>query len=106
MLLVANLCAGQAPSAADGTSYVSAKKPKDGFALVAGGKAAPLYASAEDWPGVLRAAKDLQADINRVTKLTPTLTTDKAPTGKLVVLVGTLGKSPSSTSWCAAKSST
>jgi len=80
--------------ALDGTSYVTAKKQKGSFPLETNGKAAPLYASAQDWPGVVRAAKDLQADINRVTSVTPTLTTDKAPTGKEVVLIGTIGKSP------------
>jgi hypothetical protein len=74
--------------------YVSAQKSKGSFTLAAGATATPLYASAQDWPGVLRAARDLQADVNRVTKLTPILTTDKAPTGKEVVLIGTLGKSP------------
>ncbi|MCB2409717.1 glycosyl hydrolase 115 family protein [Hymenobacter lucidus] len=75
-------------------TYVSADKGKNGFPLAAAGKTAALYASNSDWPGVLRAARDLQADINRVTKLTPTFTTDKAPTGKEVVLIGTIGKSP------------
>ncbi|QDA60283.1 glycosyl hydrolase 115 family protein [Hymenobacter jejuensis] len=84
----------QSAWAVDGTSYVSTKQQKGSFALAAAGKVAPLYASAADWPGVLRAAKDLQADVNRVTKLTPTFSTDKAPTGKEVVLIGTIGKSP------------
>ncbi|QJX48933.1 glycosyhydrolase [Hymenobacter taeanensis] len=73
--------------------YVSAKKSKGSFTLAASGKTAPLFVSSSDWSGVLRAAKDLQADINRVTKLQPTLTTDQAPKGKEVVLIGTLGKS-------------
>ncbi|SNC61231.1 Glycosyl hydrolase family 115 [Hymenobacter gelipurpurascens] len=77
-----------------GEQYVSAKKGKGSFALAASGKTAPLFVSAQDWAGVQRAAKDLQADINRVTKLQPTLTTDQAPKGKEVVLIGTLGKSP------------
>jgi hypothetical protein len=77
-----------------GEQYVSAKKSKGSFALAASGKTAPLFVSSQDWAGVLRAAKDLQADVNRVTKLQPTLTTDQAPKGKEVVLIGTLGKSP------------
>jgi len=80
--------------ALDDPSYVSFKKQKGSFTLEASGKAAPIFASAQDWPGVLRAAKDLQADINRVTSVTPTLTTDKAPKGREVVLIGTIGKSP------------
>ncbi|TGE06175.1 glycosyl hydrolase 115 family protein [Hymenobacter fodinae] len=77
-----------------GEQYVSAKKGKGGFTLAASGKTAPLFASSQDWPGVLRAAKDLQADINRVTQLQSTLSTDQPPKGKEVVLIGTIGKSP------------
>ncbi|MEP6961621.1 MAG: glycosyl hydrolase 115 family protein, partial [Acidobacteriota bacterium] len=40
---------------------------------------------------VLRAVRDLQADINRVTSLTPALVNDTRPH---MVLIGTLGKSP------------
>jgi hypothetical protein len=83
-----------APAVPGAEAYVSANKGKDRFPLVAGGKAAPLFASAQDWPGVLRAARDLQADINRVTRTQPTLATDKAPRGKQVVIIGTVGKSP------------
>ncbi|WP_460502178.1 glycosyl hydrolase 115 family protein, partial [Hymenobacter agri] len=71
----------------------SATKAKGAFTLAAAGKTAPIYVSAADWPGVLRAAHDLQADVQRVTKLTPGFSTEK-PGGKEVVLIGTLGKSP------------
>lgn len=92
ILLFLLLLAGSAT--AQNGQYVAFEKSKTGFPLAATGKTAPLYASTSDWPGVLRAARDLQADINRVTKITPTLTTDQAPTGKEVVLIGTIGKSP------------
>jgi hypothetical protein len=63
------------------------------FPLATPGKTAPICVSAADWPGVLRAAHDLQADVQRVTKTTPQFSTSK-PAGKEVVLIGTLGKSP------------
>ena len=94
VLLVPFVAQAQTPAAKLTDTYVSTEKGKNGFALAASGKTAALFASNTDWPGVLRAARDLQADINRVTKLTPTFTTDKAPTGNEVVLIGTLGKSP------------
>lgn len=72
---------------------MSAKKGKGDFTLAAAGKTAAIYASASDWPGVLRAAKDLQADVQRVTKIEPRFATDK-PAGREVVLIGTVGKSP------------
>ena len=94
LLFVVALGTGHSAYAADGSAYVTSKKQKGSFTLAEGGKAAPLYASASDWPGVLRAAKNLQADVNRVTNVTPTLTIDQAPAGKQVVLIGTIGKSP------------
>ena len=49
-------------------SYVSTAKGRGKFTLSASGKSAPLHASSQDHPGVLRVLKQLQADITRVTK--------------------------------------
>ncbi|RSK33804.1 glycosyl hydrolase 115 family protein [Hymenobacter metallilatus] len=92
LLLSLLLLTGSA--AAQPAAYISANKSSGSFPLAVSGKAAPLYASAQDWPGVLRAARDLQADISRVTRLTPSFTIDKVSSGPAVVLIGTLGKSP------------
>ncbi|MFD2720375.1 glycosyl hydrolase 115 family protein [Hymenobacter monticola] len=76
-----------------GKATAPAIKSKGDFTLAAAGKTAPIYASAAEWPGVLRAAKDLQADVQRVTKTEPRFSTEK-PAGAEVVLIGTIGKSP------------
>ena len=60
------------------------------FALVENGSAAAVRVDAADWPGVQRAAHDLQADVNRVTGVTPAWDT----TAHKMVLIGTVGKSP------------
>jgi hypothetical protein len=92
-LLAPTLALAQpAPVPAVGT-YVSAKKSTSSFPLVAEGKAAALYASESDWPGVLRAIRDVQADINRVTGHEPTFTTDQPKGNQPVVLIGTVGHS-------------
>ncbi|MGI4875466.1 MAG: glycosyl hydrolase 115 family protein [Janthinobacterium lividum] len=79
--------------AAAQTAYISPQKTAGAFPLVANGQAAPLYASADEWPGVLRAAHDVQADVQRVTGQQPTFATT-APQGQQpVVLVGTVGHS-------------
>lgn len=65
----------------------------NGFALSVAGKSAPIYVSADDYPGVIRAAKDLQSDIGKVTGIVPQLHTERAPKSKLLVIAGTLGKS-------------
>jgi lysophospholipase L1-like esterase len=60
------------------------------FPLVRDGTATPIATSANDWPGVRRAAGDLQADIERVTGHKPAL--EAVPQGPAVV-VGTVGRS-------------
>ncbi len=75
-------------------SYVSNQKGKEKFGLVANEKAASLVVSSQDYPGVIRAAKDLQNDIQRVTQVLPDLNNGQPINAKLVVLIGTLGKNP------------
>jgi len=58
---------------------------------VRGGKAAAIYVDPADWPGVIRAAGDLRADVARVTGVTPEIA---ATVGGGVVIVGTIGRSP------------
>src|SRR4051812_2075660 len=60
------------------------------FVLAHAGTVAPLAISANDWPGVRRAAGDLQSDLERVTNLKPLL--GAAAQGDSVI-IGTLGHS-------------
>ena len=85
----------QTVSAIGQTSYVETATRPGSFPLVQPGLAAPLFIDPADWAGVLRAAKDLQADVSRVTSLTPALVTSwNGASGRDVVIIGTLGKSP------------
>ncbi|KQQ45145.1 glycosyl hydrolase [Duganella sp. Leaf126] len=70
-----------------------AAPPAGAVTMADNGKAAPLYVDAADHAGVLRAAHDLQADIARVTGVTPALQ-QGAPAGADVILIGTVGHSP------------
>lgn len=79
-------------SAAD--SYVSTTSEPEWFSLVAEGKAAPLLVSSEDFTGVLKVARHLQADIERVTGIAPKILTDKPVSEKTLVIIGTIGKNP------------
>lgn len=72
--------------------YVSSTKANGSFTLSSAGKSAAIYASENDFLGVIRAAKDLQKDIAAVTEAQPVLSTQK-PSVKEVVLIGTIGKS-------------
>lgn len=73
--------------------YVAPTPAPGGFVLVQGGGAAPIWVDEADWPGVIRAAGDLQADVTRVTGVTPSIGHDAARPGARVVIVGTLGRS-------------
>ena len=75
-------------------SYISTVKESGDFILSVQGKSAPLYISTKDYPGVIRALRDLRTDIKKVTNTEPQLSIDKIPSEKEIVIVGTLGKSP------------
>jgi hypothetical protein len=71
--------------------YVEFAVTPGALPLVARGVALPILADSQDFPGVLRAARDLQKDIGRVTSREPSFTTDD-PLRSDVVIVGTLGR--------------
>jgi hypothetical protein len=75
-------------------TYVSAAPIAGGFTLAASGRAAPVYVSRADYSGVVRAATDLGADIERVTGVAARVVTESTPNVSHAVLIGTLGKSP------------
>ena len=55
--------------------------------------AAPLWVDAGDFPGVLRAANDLQKDVARVTGQTPVVSHAPDGPGANAIIIGTIGKS-------------
>ncbi len=65
----------------------------DTFVLARSGRSVPIVVSSGDFPGVLRAARDLRDDVKRVTGSEPSFLTDNAPKGAQVVIVGTIGRS-------------
>jgi len=76
------------------TRYIETTPGRLSFPLVGPNGAAPIVVDAADWPGVIRAVTDLQADIQRVTTLTPTvLRNANGRMPELVVIAGTIGKS-------------
>jgi hypothetical protein len=81
-------------SAIGNKSYISGEQKSGSFALSVSGQPASLYISSEDFPGVIRAFKDLQADIERVTNTKPELSIDDVPSSENIVIAGTIGKSP------------
>src|SRR5881394_1795689 len=76
------------------TTYVSNTAGVGSFPLVQQRQTATLYVDSADWPGVVRAVGDLQADIERVTRKKPAITGDNKGLTRNMVIVGTVGKSP------------
>jgi hypothetical protein len=73
--------------------YVDTVYSEGSFALAQKDETAVLYVDSEDWPGVVRAANDLQEDVNRVTGRTAKVTHEETDLGKNAVIIGTIGKS-------------
>ncbi|MFF2329845.1 MULTISPECIES: glycosyl hydrolase 115 family protein [unclassified Streptomyces] len=78
----------------DPGAYISFTPRSGSFPLVRGGRAAPLVVSDRDHAGVVRVAGDLRADIERVTGVRPALSRGAIPSGREIILVGTIGRSP------------
>jgi hypothetical protein len=66
----------------NGAFTISSKEGQAGFLVSSG-----------DWPGVIRALRDLQNDIGKVTSSVPILSSDKISGSKEVIIAGTIGKS-------------
>lgn len=78
---------GQAP-------YMQAVPTPGSFRIAHGNAVAAIYVDAADWPGVRRAARDLQHDIYRVTGRQAALVSDPRQLAGDVIFIGTVGRSP------------
>jgi len=79
--------------AVQNTPFVTTENGPGHFTLAVPTNVAAFYISNLDFPGVIRAMKDLRTDLGEVTGIEPVLSTEKIPKGT-VVIAGTLGKSP------------
>ncbi|MDQ0828893.1 hypothetical protein QF032_000737 [Streptomyces achromogenes] len=90
---VAPLLPAALPSAARAATAGPASARPD-FDLVQGGVAVDVFVDAGADPAVLRAAGDLQADVERVTGVRPALRRTLPARATALIVVGTLGSSP------------
>jgi hypothetical protein len=75
-------------------NYVNTVPTPGWFPLTAQGKSVPFYISPDDYPGVIRAFKDLQTDVEAVTHVKPNLSQSaNYQPSKQMVIAGTIGKS-------------
>jgi hypothetical protein len=94
ILLFFTLPLTNAQSASDKDTFISTQKGKGKFTISSSKKSVPLLISSKDWTGVIRAFKDLQSDIGKVTSAVPQLFMDKIPESREIIIAGTIGKSP------------
>lgn len=73
--------------------YVQTVAGKNNFPIVRQKQAAAIYVDSADWPGVIRAAQDLQSDIKRVTDCTAAISQDSSLLAGDAIIIGTVGKS-------------
>ncbi|MFD5128718.1 glycosyl hydrolase 115 family protein [Streptomyces olindensis] len=83
-----------APSLLPAGAAAAAPSARPDFPLVQGGTAVDVFVDAADDPAVVRAAGDLQADVERVGGVRPRLLHSVPERAGLLVLVGTIGASP------------
>jgi hypothetical protein len=86
------LCSFDAFAALGDPQYVSFAPQRGAVPLVQNETASPLLAGVDDHPGVLRAVRDLQGDIERVTGTRPGLRTAETE-AETAIIVGTIGHS-------------
>lgn len=86
------------PSRAADASFIAFKLSDGWLPLVQKGLAAPLFVDKADWPGVVRATGDLQADFERVTAKRPAIKSAAELPAKaglpMAIIIGTAGHSP------------
>ncbi|MBT1702314.1 glycosyl hydrolase 115 family protein [Chryseosolibacter indicus] len=92
IILLSMLCSIEAFSV-DDKPYVTFSKNKSYFPFAANGVPVSLYVSDQDYSGVVKAVNDLRTDVQHVTGKMPALV-NGVSADKLIVLVGTIGKSP------------
>ncbi|MCD8044963.1 MAG: glycosyl hydrolase 115 family protein [Tannerellaceae bacterium] len=73
--------------------FILTEKGRDTFPLAEASVTLPIYIDPADYPGVLRAAADLQTDISKVTGTKPTLNTYTPASAQRIILIGTAGQS-------------
>ncbi|MBN1568091.1 MAG: glycosyl hydrolase 115 family protein [Acidobacteria bacterium] len=93
VVLCAFLCSSLEAFAIGQVPYVSAFPESGSFVLAGKKKAASICVDPGDWPGVIRAARDLQTDIARVTSVKPVMPDEPGKLTGDAVIIGTIGRS-------------
>lgn len=74
-------------------SYITEKAAAGDVVIASEKSLATIYVDAADYPGVQRAARNLQTDIEKVSAHKPALEQDADKLGEQAVIIGTLGQS-------------
>ncbi len=92
-LVLCLVCAPGTLFAIGQEQYVTTKAEAGSFPIARAGAVAAIYVDSRDWPGVIRAAGDLQSDIARVTSRKPLVVREPESLSGDAVIIGTVGRS-------------
>jgi hypothetical protein len=73
--------------------YVETTSHGHNFVIAKQTQCTAMYVDANDYPGVVRAVNDLQADLKKVAECNAAIVHETGNVGRSVILIGTLGKS-------------
>jgi len=93
LAIISLVLSAEVISALTTDDFVSEHQTAGSFCLFTNNTAAGISVDPQDWPGVIRAAGDLQKDIGRVSGVAGKLSLEKKVAGADVIIVGTIGKS-------------
>jgi hypothetical protein len=92
-LALACLLGSRANAAFGEPAYIAFAAERNAVAVFANGRATPMWVDESDYAGVIRAARDVQADVERVTGVRPELSRGNQPQASVAIIAGTIGKS-------------
>jgi len=81
-------------SSQTGSLKITGQKESGCFTISSGTGSVQMLISSKEYPGVIRAFRDLQTDIRSVTGGSPVMSVDKNSSHSDVIIAGTIGKSP------------
>ena len=93
VLVLCCLCSPHDIFAIGQKQYITSTAEPGSFPVARANSTATIYVDSLDWPGVIRAAGDLQSDINRVTSHKPSILHESDSLSGNVIIIGTVGKS-------------
>ncbi|MBN1117095.1 MAG: glycosyl hydrolase 115 family protein [Bacteroidales bacterium] len=93
VLFISGFCSNKLFAVND-LDYIKTESVQGGFPILTNKLASPVFVAETEFEGVIIAAKNLQADIERVGGVRPQFNQGKKPEGNNVIIIGTIQNNP------------